>query len=79
MKSHLKDRFEKWAFLQGFDISMQSDGTYTDPLTVAAKAGYFSATKYCKEICVETALYYGDGTSAATAATRCADNIECEE
>lgn len=75
MASQLQDRFEKWAFLKGFDISKRDDGTYNNPKTVAAMMGYFDATQQCKEVCIENALYYVAGSSAATAASRCADEI----
>lgn len=75
MATKLQDHFEKWAFLQGFDISKRVDGTYANPKTVAAMMGYFGATKRCKDVCVENALYYVDGSSSAAAANRCADDI----
>ncbi len=75
MEKELQSLFEKWAFLQGFDISKRTDGTYNNPKTVAAMMGYYAATKRCKEVCIETALYYVDGSSAAEAAGRCADEI----
>ena len=74
VETELQSLFEKWAFLQGFDIS-KSDGTYNNPKTVAAMMGYYAATKRCKEVCIKNALYYVDGSSSAAVANRCADDI----
>ena len=65
MELTLQQRFEKWAYMAGFDIEKHEAGTYRNAKTVAAMAGYYAATKECVNLANDAAIYYVEGSRSA--------------
>lgn len=76
MELTLQQRFEKWAYMAGFDIEKHEAGTYRNSKTVAAMAGYYAATKECVNLANEAAIYYVEGSKSAEIAAGVAAAIE---